>query len=83
MEQLKAMEYGSRKASPYVLKPHIYIYILTQFSITRVFTGRCRPIVELIAFFFVVFGKFVLQISPRKTRPIGFSHIFSHSLLVN
>jgi len=27
MEQLKAMEYGSLKASPDVLKPHIYIYI--------------------------------------------------------
>jgi hypothetical protein len=27
MEQQKAMEYGSRKASPDVLKPHIYIYI--------------------------------------------------------
>ena len=26
-EQPKAMEYGSRKASPDVLKPHIYIYI--------------------------------------------------------
>jgi hypothetical protein len=25
MEQLKAMEYGSQKASPDVLKPHIYI----------------------------------------------------------
>jgi hypothetical protein len=25
MEQPKAMEYGSRKASPDVLKPHIYI----------------------------------------------------------
>jgi hypothetical protein len=27
MEQPKAMEYGSQKASPDVLKPHIYIYI--------------------------------------------------------
>jgi hypothetical protein len=27
MEQPKAMEYGSRKASPDILKPHIYIYI--------------------------------------------------------
>jgi len=27
MEQPKAKEYGSRKASPDVLKPHIYIYI--------------------------------------------------------
>ena len=27
MEQQKAMEYGSRKASPDVLKQHIYIYI--------------------------------------------------------
>ena len=28
MEQPKAMEYGSRKASPDVLKPHTYICIL-------------------------------------------------------
>ena len=34
MEQPKATEYGSRKASPDVLKPHIYIYIYIYIIIT-------------------------------------------------
>jgi len=27
MEQQKAMEYGSQKASPDILKPHLYIFL--------------------------------------------------------
>jgi len=34
MEQPKAMEYGSRKASPDVLKPHTYMYFITSWPPT-------------------------------------------------